>query len=264
MGSDRALSKAKGKDLFLESLETIEATISGSRTFLLGFLRTAVYLAAMPHRVERFIAESSGPGRRTKPLTFMVVSVVGGSVALQTILKTLIRELQDPDNTLAVTTLAKEVLEAYAALTFGQVILEALPITVLALLMTNWLVPEAKDEDELDDLLTEAVSYSIGLQFILILLASVVSMPLMLLGDKRPVEIGGAIAGWLFFVYVMVVPAIIIATRLRALDTLPRRKTRAILSGLGVSSGLVLLNIGYILVRSAIYEAYRNASNASS
>jgi hypothetical protein len=261
VGSDRALAKPKGKDLFAESLETIEATISGSRTFLLGFLRTAVYLAAMPHHVERFIADSTRPGRRTKPLTFMVVAVVGGSVALQTILKTLISELRDPDNTLQVTKLAKEVFEAYGALTFGQVILEALPITVLALLMTNWLVPLARLEEGLDDRFTEAVSYSIGLQFILILLASLISMPLMLVGDKPAVQIGGAIAGWIFVVYTLAVPGIIIGMRLRSLDTLPqRRKTRIVLSGLLVSSGLVLLNVGYILIRSTIAAAYAKAS----
>lgn len=240
-------------DLFAETLLKIEATIEGSRTFLLAFLRTAAHLVLLPLRVQSFLDQSADPRLRTRPLTFMVVSVVGGSVALQTILGGLIRELADSDRTLEMPKLATEIFQAYAALSFGQVIVEALPITVLALLMTSWLFPLAKVESKLERMLGEVVSYSIGLQFSLILLASVIAMLLMPFGDMPRLQAAAGAIGWLFVLYVMLVPALILFVSLHALDQLsPVRKWAIVSVGLLISSGLVVLDVVYLLVRSAI------------
>jgi hypothetical protein len=252
-----ASADGKDKDLFAETLEKIEATIEGSRTFLVCFLATAIQLTARPHRVQQLASDAAtDPPTRTKPLTFMVVSVVGGSVALQTILQSLIRELGDPDQKLEVTRLATEVFRAYATLSFGQVIVEALPITVLALLMTSWLLPLVRIEAAKQQLLSDVVSYSIGLQFSLILIASVISMPMMTLGHSHVVEIVAGIVGWLVVLYVMLVPAIILSVPLRSLSKLSRtRKVIVVIGGVLISSGLVTLDVLYLLVRTAINEA---------
>lgn len=252
---------ATEKDLFAETLSTIEATIRGSREFLVCFFITAWNLALRPHRVERLITDAAkSPLRRTKPLTFMVVAVVGGSVALQTILQGLIRELGAPDGRLEVTRLATDVFRAYATLSLGQVIVEALPITVLALLMTSWLFPLARVDDARQRLLSEAVSYSIGLQFSLILMASLISMPMMTFGNASTVEAVAGVVGWLFVVYVMVVPAIILSAPLRSFLKLSRARRFAVVTvGVLISSGLVALDVFYLLVRAAIDEALKQA-----
>jgi hypothetical protein len=253
-------SQTEQNDLFAETLLKIEATIEGSRAFLVAFLRTAAHLVLLPLRVQTLLDQSADPLLRTRPLTFMVVSVVGGSVALQTILGSLIRELVDRDRALEVPRLATEVFQAYAALSFGQVIVEALPITVLALLMTSWLFPLVKVQRGLERTLGDVVSYSIGLQFSLILLASLAAMLLMPFGASPSVQAAAGAVGWIFVIYVLVVPALILLVSLHALDGLsPVRRWAIVSVGLLISSGLVVLDVAYLLVRSAIAEALKKA-----
>ena len=78
-------------------------------------------------------------------------------------------------------------------------------------------------------------------------------MLLMPFGDSSRVQTAAGAVGWFFVGYVMLVPALILFVSLHALDQLsPVRKWAIVSLGLFISSGLVALDVVYLLVRSAI------------
>jgi uncharacterized membrane protein len=183
-------------DVLADTLLKLERTIEGSLVFVLGFLTTWWRLCLTPRVV------LTSPGNRrgvpfTRPLTFMVLSVVGGSVAVRVLVDAFIRT-----NRVEHLQVAQDLAAAYARMTFVGTLLEALPVTVGVLGATQAAVAWLKYDAHVRRSITETLCYGVGLQFSLLFLFSLVTI-------ATPASPALEDLAWIGLLYVVLAPSVL-------------------------------------------------------
>jgi hypothetical protein len=213
------------KDLLADGLVKLDATIEGSLVFVLGFLATWWRLCLAPGTVLRPSVE-----RRaipfTRPLTFMVLSVVSGSVAVRVLVRAFIR-----DGGVEQLKVAQELAAAYASMSFFGTLLEALPVTVGVLGATRWAVARLECPAGVRKTITDTLCYGVGLQFTLLFVASVLTIATPE-ASSRAVDY----LAWAYIAYIFVVPSVLMYAYTRSLTN----RRLALVSGAVAISTLVL------------------------
>src|SRR5262245_52430493 len=150
-------------------------------------------------------------------------------------------------------TLAGKVNEAYRSLSLVEMVVEALPITVLCLVLTKWSYSRVNVVPNLRRQVRDVVSYSVGLQFSLIFTASIVAMIMPAVNLSHSTEVAVGVLGWLFVFFVLMMPAIVMASFIgSAAATKFRQRLLIVGIALFISSGLVLTGVILSLLKIAV------------
>ena len=247
-------------DLFADTLLKVEATIEGSLAFIVDFMRTFSRLLLVPQRAPELF-QTRGPRRRViRPLTFMVVSVIAGGFALRALVEArLLQDLQDDGTTLDIGTLATKVSEAYSSISFLQMVAEALPMTILALVGGRFIASRLALDRVNQRRVVDMLSYSVGLQFSLVFVASMLAMvPLAVSPPPGKEWIAGAI-GWVFVMFVVGEPALLMSGYITKVRTASRRTIiAAVVAAFTLSNAIVVTGVLLSVVRLAFSDTQQD------